>query len=946
MAETWTVLSMAKPVVRNVVRKAASAAADEMSLLTGVQKDIWYIQDEMGTMQAFLRAAEIKKEKNELLQVWAGQVRDLSYDCEDYLDEFKVHVKNQSLSSQLLKLGDRHRIAIQIRNLRSRIEEVSKRNTRYNLISSLTADSIDEQDCYMEDIRNQSAHNIDESGLVGSEQPKAEILVLLDVNVDSGPAQTICVVGMGGLGKTTLTRKVYESADIVDKFSPRAWIIVSQSFNRVELLKDVIRQLFGHEVLENLLKELNGTVVQVSNLSSYLTNNLQEKRFFVVLDDVWTTDAMEWITSSIFPANNTKGSRIVITTRDAGILEKGSHQPIIYSISPLQRDDAKALLLRKTRKTYEEIKKDKADEIFGMILKKCAGLPLAIVTVGGVLATKDVKDWPKFYEQLPGELETNPSLQAMRRVVTLSYTHLPSHLKPCFLYMSIFPDDFEIGRDRLVNRWIAEGFVSARAGYTSTEIGASYFSELISRSMVQPSKVGFSGRVKSCRLHDIVRDITISISREENFVCMIGEDRKAAPPENIRHIVSCGSENLKQCFDWSRVRSWTVLDNPLEVVSRLGSLYLPQFKMLRVLDLEDTAMMVTQTDLNSIVLLCHLKYLRLPGSLAISYLPRAIGNLRGLQTLGMREANIGKLPTEITKLQDLRIIRFGEEEPPYRELGSPPWSHPMVSTVAMSEVYKLTCSCCTYGYGIKVPKGIEALQKLETLAYVDVTRTGSRAIEGLGKLTQLRKLGVTWTHTSKKKGAKMCVSLLKLTSLRALSLIDDGSRRNDGASCWLHSISSPPPLLESLHLQGYAGRMPQWVCLLTTLVKVELRRTRIKTGEIVTALEDLPNLRKLLFRPVSDMEEKVVFRDKAFPKLLILELERLPAVSEVIFEEGTAPLLEKVTFLLCQSIIHGLTHLPRLKQVCFYHHEEDNLRRSMIRDQVDTHPNHPTLDTW
>ncbi|KAL6596592.1 hypothetical protein ACP70R_047235 [Stipagrostis hirtigluma subsp. patula] len=962
MAET--ALSMARTLVGSVVRKAASAAADEMSLLIGVQKDIWYIKDEMRTMQAFLRAAEVQKEKDELLKVWAEQVRELSYDSEDCLDEFKIHVENQSLLSQLLKLRDRHRIAVQIRNLRSRFEEVSKRNTRYNLIKPLPANGTDEQDCYMEDIRNQSAHNIDESGLVGFRIPKAEILRLLDVNADSGPAQTICVVGMGGLGKTTLTRKVYESADIVDKFSLRAWIIVSQSFNRIELLKDMIRQFLGGEALTSFMNEHQGKM-QVRDLSNYLTDRMKDKRYFVVLDDVWSIDALDWIKISALPTTNTKGSRIIVTTRDAGIAMKCTFQPQIHNLSPLQLDDAKELLLRKASKTYEDIKKDKAEEIFGMILKKCGGLPLAILTVGGVLATKDAKDWKKLYDQLPGELESNQSLQAMRRVVTLSYTHLPSHLKPCFLYMSIFPEDFEIRRDRLVNRWIAEGFVGTRAGYTSTEVGVSYFNELISRSLVQPSRVDFNGRVKRCRLHDIVRDITISISREENFVFMVGEYSNTTPPENIRHIAS--SENLKLGFDWSHVRSWTLFCNPIESWWKV-SLHLAQFKMLRVLDLEGAEYKVTQKQMNCIVLLYHLKYMRLPNSNDIRYLPSDIGNLRGLQTLELWGTNIGTLPTEITKLQDLRIIRFGISAV-YQQFGVnattacligttclpclsvmrlpclPCVDEPEYSAMFMGELYKLTFSCCTYGYGMKVPKGIDALQKLETLMYVDVTRTGCRAIEGLGKLAQLRKLGVTWRRMSKKKGKKVCESLEKLTSLRSMSLTGychTRKRNDDKATCWIHSISSPPPLLESLTVAEYVGPMLQWVCLLTNLVKIRLTWTGIKASDVLTALEALPNLRNLFFWPLPHMEHKMVFCEKAFPKLQILELVRLSALSDVIFEEGTAPLMEEASFIQCKSDIQGLTHLPSLKQVTFGGAAEDSVRR-MIQEQVDAHPNHPVL---
>ncbi|KAI4974485.1 hypothetical protein ZWY2020_047765 [Hordeum vulgare] len=195
-----TALSMARLMLGAAIRVAASAAASEMSLLMGVRRDIWFIKDELETMQAFLVVAEGIKEKDVLLKVWAKQVKDLSYNIEDCLNEFMVHVASQSLSQQLMKLKDRHRIAMQIRDLKSRVKDVSKRNARYNLIDKNQIGGVtDERDFCMEDIRNQSASNIDEAQFVGFSKPKQELTNLIDVHAKYGHAQVVCIVGMGGL---------------------------------------------------------------------------------------------------------------------------------------------------------------------------------------------------------------------------------------------------------------------------------------------------------------------------------------------------------------------------------------------------------------------------------------------------------------------------------------------------------------------------------------------------------------------------------------------------------------------------------------------------------------------------------------------------------------------------------------------------------------------------
>uniref|UniRef100_A0A0D9WPD0 Rx N-terminal domain-containing protein n=1 Tax=Leersia perrieri TaxID=77586 RepID=A0A0D9WPD0_9ORYZ len=232
MAET--VLSITRSLLGSAISKAASAAAEEMSLL----------------MNVFLNAAEQMKKNDELLKVWAGQVRDLAYDIEDCLDEFRVHLERQSLLCQLKKLKHRHRIAIMIRNLKSRAEHVSNRNRRYKLIDIMPSNSTDKMDSYL------SVNNIDEASLLGLDGPQNEVLQLLDIHNNSGRAKVICVVGMGGLGKTTLAKKVYESNAILDKFSRYAWITVSQSFDMKELLIGMITKLMDHDSLDKRSKDL------------------------------------------------------------------------------------------------------------------------------------------------------------------------------------------------------------------------------------------------------------------------------------------------------------------------------------------------------------------------------------------------------------------------------------------------------------------------------------------------------------------------------------------------------------------------------------------------------------------------------------------------------------------------------------------------------------------
>jgi len=236
---------------------------------------------------------------------------------------------------------------------------------------------------------------------------------------------------------------------------------------------------------------------------------------------------------------NSCGSRIITTTRVNEVAESccSSHWGHMYTIRPLNAANSRRLFLKRIFGS-EEACPSHLTEVSDDILKKCDGLPLAIITLAGLLAGKSptFNEWNKVQSSFGYALERQSDVNTMIQILSLSYFHLPPHLQNCLLYLSIFREDYEIRKERLVLRWIAEGFIR-EDGFTQYELGEKCFNELINKSLIEPWTSKRSGTLISCRVHDTILEFIVSKAMEENFVTLFGVPNITVDPRRkIRHL--------------------------------------------------------------------------------------------------------------------------------------------------------------------------------------------------------------------------------------------------------------------------------------------------------------------------------------------------------------------------------------------------------------------------
>ncbi|XP_058078826.1 putative disease resistance protein RGA3 [Magnolia sinica] len=858
-----------------VTEKLASPILEQCGLWWGVHEEMENLRSTLSTIQAVLEDAEEQPVKSKVLENWLGKLKDVAYDADDILDEFTTEAKRRKVEVQgrLTKIRNfftqsnpfvfRSNMGDKIKEIGRRLDMIASERSKFHLREGKRVSEII--------VQEETASFVIESNVLGREKDKEQVMELLMSEDNREDVSIIPIVGMGGLGKTTLAQFAYNDKRLVKDFELRMWVCVSDDFNVSRLTK---------AILESAINS-NCHLEKLDLLQRQLQEKLSGKKFLLVLDDVWNENPEKWDQLKRFLKGGARGSKIIVTTRSEKVASIMGTLPSHY-LPRLSEDDCWSLF--KQQAFWQGRQEHPNLVMLGKeIVKKCGGIPLAAKTLGSLMRFKtEEREWQFVRESEIWSLpeEDNHILHALK----LSYYHLPSHLKQCFAYCSLFPKDDRIEKEKLIQLWMAEGFLQSSDRIKPMEdIGGEYFNNLLWRSFFQDVEKDDDGNIVWCKMHDLVHDLASFVAGNE---CSIVQVKNAVTIPNIsrrRLSLECKfGEGVLTVPEAPRnaknLRTLLVLGGSrFSIPCDL----LVHFMCLHVLDLSCTDF--APELLVSISELKHLRYLDLSYT-RIQALPESISTLHHLQTLRLLGCyNLAELPKDMCKMTSLRHLEI-------------------------SELDELT----------HMPANISELKFLQTLPRFIVGKDGGC---GIG---ELRGLNLRGNLIIQNLENVMCAAdakeanLKEKPNLRMLQFTwgrDIDLRFEENIEQTLKGLQ-PHPNLKKLEVRGYVGvRFPHWICssLLPNLVEISLYNCR--------RCEQLPPLGQLQFLKVLKIDGMDAVKSignhfygndvvEAFPSLKELTIEDMPNLEEWSGFDGRQifPHLHQLTVSGCPK----LTMLPCL----------------------------------
>ncbi|XP_031249705.1 putative disease resistance protein RGA3 [Pistacia vera] len=862
------------------------------NLVGGVDSELDELKKKLLTVEKLLRKAEDKQLTYGDVKEWLDNLQDWAYDAEDILDKFAYEALRRKLKTEhqpscckgLSCIPDcfsrakfNVHMGSKIKDITGRLEQLLQERSDERGLLELSGGTSSNVAAPQRPEETSSVPP--EKEVYGRDKDEAKLLDMVKSAQPSGANfRVIAIVGMGGIGKTTVARAVYNHEELEGfKFEEKAWVCVSVNFDVLTISKNILGSL-KHSSSSNP-NNLNEAQVE-------LQKAVNGKKFLIVLDDVWEVDYRKWEQLiSPFKAG-APGSTMIVTTRreDVAKTVRCSH---IHHLKLLSKEACWDLFTEHALATGTAADADLiTDSIRKRVLERCRGLPLAAKTLGGLLHSKPINTWERMLDSdVWNSFEENDVLPVLK----LSYLYLPPHLKRCFTYCAIFPEDYEFEKEELVLLWMAEGIVQSFD--TQRDVAGQYLNDLCSRSLFQKS----SNDGSKYAMHDLVHDLAKSVSKKFSFSF---EKSIIELPENVKRIRYFSY--LSNRYDLEKnFKGLEKLENLKTFLPMYGGYYnyyisarvlfdlLPKLEKLRVLSLKRYR--ITHLP-NSIGNLVHLRYLNFSHS-RIKSLPESTSQLFNLQTLLLKDcSSLVKLPSNMRYLTNLYHLDISGqnllEEMPSR----------------MRELKNLR-KLSNFIVGKESGSNLEDLKSLNFLQ-------GELHISKLENVNNIRQIG--GSILSNKND-------LKVLSLEWGSEFD-GSRVERVEKDVLEMLK-PYSNLEKLTIRSYGGlEFPSWLSTSSSLSKLAVLKlenckncTNLPSENLLSSLKELviermPKLERINMRIPCNSLEVLRFRN-----LQTCQYWDTKGENENV---ENFPKLRELSVIECpELIIEMLDHLPSLKKL-------------------------------
>ncbi|KAL4597179.1 hypothetical protein ACB092_12G216300 [Castanea dentata] len=637
-------------IAQKVLEKLGSLAFQEARLIWGAESDLGRFEKTLSTVKAVLLDAEEQQVHNQELTVWHGQLKEVFYDAQDVLDEFECEALRRQVvemqGSTIRKVSRffsssnplvfRTKMAHKVKDIRARLDEVAADRAKFHL-------SPRSDDRNVVRGREMSYSFVQASDVIGRGQDKDKIVEYLMDPSDGQSISVVSVVGIGGLGKTALAKLVFNDERVIEHFELKCWVCVSDEFFLKQLLVKMIKSITSE----------NRSDLDEEQLQVLLRNNLDGKKFFLVLDDVWNEDRGKWIELRNLLMGGANGSKILVTTRSPTIASMMGTMPP-YNLEGLLHQESLSLFIKWAFDEGKERQHTNLLEIGDAIVKKCKGVPLAVKSLGSLLYSKlDERDWLFVRDNEMWKLNIKEG--DILSVLQLSYNQMPSYLKQCFTFLSLFPKDHEFITFDLIPLWMASGLLQSPNENELEDIGNQYIDELHSRCFLEDYiDLGY---MREFKIHDLAHDLALSLAQSE---CLIINCQIQNISKKVWHLSyvdnSWQNENVLKCLQKSKG-----LRTILSVVEGVGpstksfvDSCVSKFRYLRVLDLSNSSFEVLPSSIGAMK---HLRLLDLSSNCRIHKLPNSICKLQNLQALDLSGCEkLEELPKDIRYLIRLRMF--------------------------------------------------------------------------------------------------------------------------------------------------------------------------------------------------------------------------------------------------------------------------------------------------